>query len=91
MQIKINGNNRRRSRHDVISNPRRIVPIDHYPIIHISSVEELERVHGEKGRNWIALISKEGPRYSVYDMIVCQEPNPLIFRAMLLGIRFEHP
>jgi hypothetical protein len=42
MQIKINGINRSRGRHDVISNPRGIVPIDHWPRIRISSVEELE-------------------------------------------------
>jgi hypothetical protein len=89
MQKEINKNNRRWSRYDVITNPRSIVPTALCPKM-ISTVDELDRVLQERGRNWIIVIPEEILNIHLVKLCV-HEPNPLIFRAMLLGIKFQCP
>jgi len=89
IQKEILRNNRSQGRFDRILHPRVILGTKHRPEIQIRTVEELEATYQERGVNFIAVIPF-GTKYPIEELAY-NEPNPLAFNAMLLGIRFKYP
>lgn len=66
-----------------------ILGTKHRPETQVKTVEELETTYQERGVNWIA-VTPFGTKYPIEELAY-NEPNPLAFNAMLLGIMFKYP